>query len=111
MANLYADEQFPRQVTELLRSLGHNVLTVQEAGNAGKSDEDVLNFATNNDRAVLTINRKDFFRLDRLQFKHAGIIACKDDSDRQRMAFQINEAVLACDDLASQVIRINRPQK
>lgn len=27
MAHLYADEQFPRVVVELLRNLGHDVLT------------------------------------------------------------------------------------
>ncbi|WP_445174893.1 DUF5615 family PIN-like protein [Microcoleus sp.] len=45
MARLYADEQFPRQVVQNLRSLGHDVQTVQEAGNAGLPDEDVLVFA------------------------------------------------------------------
>ncbi|UXE60612.1 MAG: DUF5615 family PIN-like protein [Woronichinia naegeliana WA131] len=32
MARLYADEQFPRAVSQLLRNMGHDVLTVQEAG-------------------------------------------------------------------------------
>ncbi|MGB3267380.1 MAG: DUF5615 family PIN-like protein [Microcoleus sp.] len=32
MARLYGDEQFPREVVELLRAMGHNILTVQEAG-------------------------------------------------------------------------------
>lgn len=32
MARLYADEQFPQKVSELLRKMGHDVLTVQEAG-------------------------------------------------------------------------------
>jgi hypothetical protein len=32
MARLYADEQFPRVVSQLLRNTGHDVLTVQEAG-------------------------------------------------------------------------------
>ena len=45
MASLYADEQFPLQVVELLRTLGHDVLTVQEAGNAGFPDPEVLAFA------------------------------------------------------------------
>jgi predicted nuclease of predicted toxin-antitoxin system len=45
VASLYADEQFPRKVSELLRTLGHDVLTVQEAGNTGSSDPDVLAFA------------------------------------------------------------------
>ena len=41
MARLYADEQFPRAVSELLRKMGHDVLTVQEAGkaNLGIPDE------------------------------------------------------------------------
>ena len=34
MARFYADEQFPKRVVELLRDLGHDVLTVQEAGKA-----------------------------------------------------------------------------
>jgi hypothetical protein len=32
MARLYADEQYPYPVVEFLRALGHDVLTVQEAG-------------------------------------------------------------------------------
>ncbi len=34
MAKLYADEQFPYPVVEVLRRLGHDVLTVQESGKA-----------------------------------------------------------------------------
>jgi predicted nuclease of predicted toxin-antitoxin system len=47
MAGLYADEQFPRLVSELLQTMGHDVLMVQEAGNAnlGIPDEEVLAFA------------------------------------------------------------------
>ena len=43
MARFYADEQFPLPVVELLRILEHDVLTVQEAGNAyqGILDEEV----------------------------------------------------------------------
>ncbi len=44
MACLYADEQFPREVSDRLRMLGHDVLTVQAAGNAnlGIPDENVF---------------------------------------------------------------------
>jgi len=50
MARLYADEQFPRDVSEQLQTMGHDVLTVQEAGNAnlGIPDEEVLAFAVSN---------------------------------------------------------------
>jgi hypothetical protein len=48
MAGLYADEQFPRPVVELLRKLGHDVETVQEAGQAGQKipEREVLAYAT-----------------------------------------------------------------
>jgi predicted nuclease of predicted toxin-antitoxin system len=63
MARLYADEQYPLPIVEFLRTLGHDVLTVQEAGKANQqiSDMDVLTFATSDERAVITENRKDFF--------------------------------------------------
>lgn len=111
MARLYADEHFPRIVSELLRNMGHNVLTVQEAGNAnlGIPDEDVLAFAVSNSRAIVTINRFDFVRLHRLQPNHAGIIVCSNDPDRNRMAMRINEAISAEETLAGKLIRVNRP--
>jgi predicted nuclease of predicted toxin-antitoxin system len=53
---LYADEQYPYPVVKCLRELGHDVLTVQEAGKANQRipDEEVLAFATENNRAVIT---------------------------------------------------------
>jgi hypothetical protein len=47
MGRLYADEQFPYEVVEHLRNFGHDVLTVQEAGNANLKipDDRVLEFA------------------------------------------------------------------
>ncbi|ACK72283.1 conserved hypothetical protein [Gloeothece citriformis PCC 7424] len=95
MARLYADEQFPRQVSELLRTMGHDVLTVQEAGNAnlGIPDEEVLNFAIADNRAVLTLNRQDFIRLHRANLRHFGIIVCTNDTDRYSLATRIDEAI------------------
>ncbi|GEM_PF-4264907 len=65
MTRLYTNENFPQQVVDELRRLGHEVLTSQEAGNAGQSipDDEVLNFARVNNRAVLTLNRRHFIRL------------------------------------------------
>jgi predicted nuclease of predicted toxin-antitoxin system len=72
MARLYADEQFPFEVVEHLCNLGHDVLTVQAAGNANLKipDDLVLEFATSDHRVVLTLNRKDFKRLHKSQFNH-----------------------------------------
>jgi predicted nuclease of predicted toxin-antitoxin system len=113
MARLYADEQFPRIVVKLLRELGHDILTVQEAGKANQRipDEEVLAFAISDNRAVLTINRSDFIRLHNLQPNHTGIIVCTEDLNRQRLATQIHEALINTIDLTNKLIRINRPSK
>ncbi|MBD1886977.1 DUF5615 family PIN-like protein [Microcoleus vaginatus] len=54
MTRLYADEQYPYPVVELLRALGHDVLTVQEAGRANQKipDPDVLAFANRINAAI-----------------------------------------------------------
>lgn len=110
MASLYADEQFPLQVAELLRTLGHDVLTVQEAGNAGFSDPEVLAFAVSNVRAVISQNRRDFIRLQIQQPDHAGIIVCTDDKNLERLATRINDAISGEETLTGKLIRVNRPQ-
>lgn len=113
MARFYADEQYPLPVVQFLRTFGHDVLTVQEAGNAGLKipDEEVLAFATNDNRAVLTLNRTDFIRLHRKDPNHAGIIACSNDRNFERLARRINEAIAAVESLRGKLIRVNRPQE
>lgn len=111
MARLYADGQFPRAVSDLLRTMGHDVLTVQEAGkaNLGIPDERVLAFAISENRAVVTLNRYDFIRLHRATSDHFGIIVCTNDTDRLRMATRINEAIAAEESLTGRLIRVVRP--
>jgi predicted nuclease of predicted toxin-antitoxin system len=111
MVRFYADEQYPYPVVKCLRILGHDVLTVQEAGNGNQriSDPDVLAFATQEGRAVLTQNRKDFIRLHQQQAEHAGIIACTNDRDWQSLANRIDESVAQEPALWGKLIRIVRP--
>lgn len=113
MARFYADEQFPFPVVRVLRSFGHDVLTVQEAGNAnqGIPDEDVLAFAINDNRAILTLNRDDFIILHKLQSDHAGIIVCTRDENWEKLATRINEAISPLETLSGQLIRVYRPQR
>ena len=113
MARLYADEQFPFEVVEHLCDLGHDVLTVQAAGNANLKipDDLVLEFATSNERVVLNINSKDFKRLHRSQTSHAGIIICTDDDNRLALATRIDAAILAETVLLGKLISVVRPAK
>ncbi|MBW4459815.1 MAG: DUF5615 family PIN-like protein [Nodosilinea sp. WJT8-NPBG4] len=111
MAQLYADEGYPRQVSQLLRELGHDVLTVQEAGQGNKRipDETVLAFAASQNRAVLTVNRGDFIRLHKQNSDHAGIVVCTEDIDRQGLTNRVHQAILETGTLAGKLIRVNRP--
>lgn len=112
-APLYANENFPHQVVLALRRRGYDVLTSREAGNAGRGvpDENVLAFATQSGRALLTLNRRDFFRLHRLAPNHAGIIACTQDPEPERQAERIEAAIAAAEGLVGCVLRVNRPDR
>ena len=111
MARFYADEQFPFQVVELLRNVGHDVLTVQEAGNANQRipDDQVLAFAVDQERAILTINRIDFIRLHRRDDQHFGIVVCTNNRNWEQFAARIDEAVRAEESLRGKLIRVVRP--
>lgn len=121
MARLYADEQFPFEVVEHLCNFGHDVLTVQAAGNANLKipDDLVLEFATNNvgeasqyeNRIILTLNRKDFKRLHKSNSNHAGIIICTDDANRYALASRIDAAILAESLLSGKLISVVRPAR
>ena len=113
MARLYADENFPFPVVEELRRLGHDVLTLQEAGYAGQSvaDETVLTYASREGRALLTINRRHFIHLHKASTNHAGIIVCSFDPQFVDQAHRIHQAITSYGgELEKQLIRINRPQ-
>ncbi len=62
MARLYSNENFPLPVVDRLRALGHDVLTIQATGKADQAlpDDKVLEFATAENRALLTLNRRHF---------------------------------------------------
>jgi hypothetical protein len=111
VARIYANENFPLEVVRALRRSGHDVLTFAEAGNSGLAipDEQVLAFASHEDRALLTLNRWDFVRLHGLEPKHAGIIVCSLDQDADGQAARIDNAIKVAGDLNGKLIRVNRP--
>jgi hypothetical protein len=91
--------------------LGHYVLTMPEAGEAGKAlpDEVVLAQATAAGRAVLTPNRRHFVRLHASHPSHAGIVVCSFDADFPGQARRIHDAIVSEPTLAGRIVRVNRP--
>jgi predicted nuclease of predicted toxin-antitoxin system len=110
MARLYANENFPVEVVQRLREIGHDVLTTHDAGRSNQSIEDdlVLRFAAESGRCVITINRKDFLRLHRSFPEHAGIIICTENRDFAAFASRIDAAIRLEPELAGKLLRVVR---
>jgi hypothetical protein len=75
---LYLDEDVDPLLASVLRERGVDCLSTREAVNLGHSDAEQLIFATDQSRAILTFNVKDFVTLSRLTVTnghhHSGII-------------------------------------
>lgn len=112
MARIYANENFYYAVAEMLQQLGHDVLTTKAAGNDNRRipDEDVLAFAIDEQRILVTFNYNHFKRLHRFFPNHFGIIICTEDKDYKALAHRIDEAIAArAGNLEKQLVRINLP--
>lgn len=109
--SLLADENFPGPTTDHLRRLGHDVLTAREAGNADQQipDQHVLDFAIQQSRTLLTVNRRDFIQLHGTTPGHCGIVVCTEDADFVRLGDRVHSALEGIADLRGRLIRVVRP--
>lgn len=108
MARLFADEDVSQPVVELLRHRGHEVLTVADVGRANQRwpDDAVLLFAMARGRALVTKNRRHFYKLHLAMPDHNGIIACTEDPDFGGAADRIHRAITEHEPLAGKFIRV-----
>ena len=113
MADFYSNENFPLPAVEHLRQLGHDVLTIQEVGQADRAvpDEAVLAFATKEKRILLTFNRKHFIKLHREMPNHSGVIVCTFDPDFEALANRVHQIITTNLDVSGKLLRVNRPQR
>ncbi len=105
---LYADEDFPFPVVEVLRQLGHDVLTAQEDGRMATPDPGILARAHALGRAVMTHNRRHYGRLHRQGAAHSGIVSVTRDSNNTALAARIH-AALAGRSPGRWYVRVIRP--
>ena len=84
---LYTDEDVTTDLAPALRWRGYMAQSTAEAGNAERSDEAQLIYATEQRMAILTYNAQDFIPLARVWYaagrEHAGIILSEQFSQRQ----------------------------
>jgi len=81
MIRLYLDEDVPEAIAKALRLRGYDVTTVKEAGRKALTDIDQLNYASSENRVILTFNVADFIKIhiDYINkgLNHSGIILSK----------------------------------
>ncbi|WP_019508658.1 DUF5615 family PIN-like protein [Pleurocapsa sp. PCC 7319] len=108
--SFYSNENFVLDMVYKLRDLGYRITTSYDAGqaNQGISDHEVLNYATQNNFAVITFNRDDFIELHNSGLKHAGIIICKTDRDYEGQIQTLHEYLQTQDSLNNRLIRIKK---
>ena len=71
----FLDQHIPSAVAQGLRQRGVDILTAQEAGRCGLPDADQLQFATSQERVLVSFD-SDFLALDAGGAKHAGVAWC-----------------------------------
>ena len=71
-------------------------------------DDKVLLTASEDNRAVLTLNRKHFKSLHQEVQNHSGIIACTFNPDFENQAQLIHETIEEEEVLKGKLIRVNR---
>jgi hypothetical protein len=84
MLKIYLDEDVPEAIAKALQLRGYDVKTTREAGNKGFSDKKQLNYASSENRTIITFNIADFIEQHDEFVKsgvaHSGIILSKQKS-------------------------------
>ena len=85
---VYTDEDIDFPLVRARRTRGFDVLTAQEAGTLGQTDEQQLAFALSIGRVIVSYNRSDFRalhdRLVRSRRQHSGVLLLPQDSPLER---------------------------
>ena len=68
---MYANENLFNPIIDYLRYLGHDLLSLREAGHSGASDDEVYQVACEEKRVIITMDR-DFSRMFRFSPKLCG---------------------------------------
>jgi predicted nuclease of predicted toxin-antitoxin system len=101
----FFDQHMPSAVAQGLRLRGIDVLTAQDAGRCGLADPDQLQFATTEERVMVTYD-PDFLALAASGVQHAGIAYChatKYTIGQQIQLLAILQGVLDRDNMKDQV--------
>ncbi|MEO0378104.1 MAG: DUF5615 family PIN-like protein [Cyanobacteria bacterium P01_A01_bin.17] len=78
---LLDEDSQAKYLVNRLKSAQHDVITINEIGMVGASDDAVLLYAQQHNRVLLTRNCSDFYDLHQITSNHPGILAIYQDAD------------------------------
>ena len=107
---LLADEDFDTPIVRMLQAQDVDIITVADLSldNVGTADEQVLKEGTSLGRAVITFNRRDFWRLHQVE-QHAGIVLCKRNTPVLLLVRLVVELVTSVERGQNELYRIIQP--
>jgi predicted nuclease of predicted toxin-antitoxin system len=102
---LLLDEQITPTAAVHLRQLGHDVVHVRDRGMIGASDSAVFRLALDEDRALVTVNVRDFVHLARRLELHPGVVLIAEGQyDRARQVQLLGSVVSAIEALEADAL-------
>jgi predicted nuclease of predicted toxin-antitoxin system len=111
---LLDEDSQAKLLVKFLTASGHDVLTVNEVGISGFPDEQVLDYARQHNRVIVTRNCSDFRELHQANPLHLGILAVYQETDTSKsMSYQaivnaVDNLVAVNLDLTGQFIVLNQ---
>lgn len=86
---LLDEDSQAKYLVNLLQVAGHDVVTVNATGLVNRPDSDVLDYARQDNRVLLTRNCNDFQELHQTNPEHFGILAVYQDfNSSKNMSYQ-----------------------
>lgn len=91
-----------------MRRYGYDAVNVQERGQRGKSDEEQLEYAVDDNRILVTFNMRDFYRIHNEWLEagrpHRGILVTPDAADIGHLMRRLKDTLKVLhSDLTSQL--------
>src|SRR6266568_4032474 len=95
---LFVDVHVPKRISEELRALGYDVLTVQQYQGTSRPEEGltdlrIVEIASDHREATATENANHFELIHQTKKDHKGIIICKVTKEYSRMAKEIDTTI------------------
>ncbi|HLC62122.1 MAG TPA: DUF5615 family PIN-like protein [Candidatus Nanoarchaeia archaeon] len=100
-----ADENVDLPAVKTLKRLGVNIISIHDIGMVEYADEEILNYAKENEIAVITQDT-DFLRLHAKNSENAGIIFLTKPLNTGGLIKEIQKIVMLFDNLENMIIYI-----